>query len=72
MPKNQDNNTLSYRQNYFEKWHIFRGWNHGCKACEECNHHSHIYSKRCKKVAEGIYKLYECLRVQFVSKNLHN
>ena len=40
------------RQNYFEKWHIFRGWKHGCKVCDECDHHS---CKRCKKVAEEIY-----------------
>ncbi|PKY42589.1 hypothetical protein RhiirA4_540511 [Rhizophagus irregularis] len=45
------------RQNYFEKWHIFRGWKHGCKVCEECDH---LYCKRCKKVAEGIYKRCEC------------
>src|ERR1700727_3033634 len=57
-------------QNYFEKWHIFRGWKHGCKVCEECDHHSHLYCKRCKKVAEGIYKRCECPRVhsQFVVK----
>ena len=50
-------------QNYFEKWHIFRGWKHGCKVCEECDHHSHLYCKRCKKVAEGIYKRCEWPRI---------
>ncbi|KAF0463390.1 hypothetical protein F8M41_000168 [Gigaspora margarita] len=27
------NNILACKekQNYFEKWHIFRGWKHGCK-----------------------------------------
>src|SRR5438034_3383822 len=48
---------------YFEKWHIFRGWKHGCKVCEECDHHPHLYCKRCKKVAEGIYKRCECSQV---------
>ena len=47
-------------QNYFEKWHIFKGWKHGCKDCEECDHHSNLYCKMCKKVAEGIYKQCEC------------
>ncbi len=45
---------------YFEKWHIFRGWKHSYKICEECDHHSHLYCERCKKVAEGIYKRCEC------------
>ena len=33
------------RQNYFEKWHIFRGWKHGCKVCEECDHHTSVLQK---------------------------
>jgi hypothetical protein len=69
LPNNQDSTAYKelegalLRQNYFEKWHIFRGWKHGCKVCEECNHHSHLYYKRCKKVAEGIYKRCECFQV---------
>src|SRR5690349_15411940 len=62
-------------QNYIEKWHISRRWKHGCKVCEECDHHSHLYCKRCKKVVEGIYKRCECPRVHshnLWSKNLCN
>ncbi|GET55465.1 hypothetical protein GLOIN_2v1811004 [Rhizophagus irregularis DAOM 181602=DAOM 197198] len=40
-----------------------RGWKHGCKVCDECDHHSHLYCKRYKKVAEGIYKRCECPQV---------
>jgi hypothetical protein len=37
LPNNQDSTAYKelegvlLRQNYFEKWHIFRGWKHGCK-----------------------------------------
>ena len=48
------------KQNCFEKWHIFRGWKHGCKVCDEYNHHSHLYCKTCKKVADGLYRRCRC------------
>ena len=68
LPNNQDSTAYKelegtlLRQNYFEKWHIFRGWKHGCKVCEECDHHSHLYCKRRKKVVKGIYKQCECFK----------
>src|SRR3979411_1680769 len=49
---------------YFEKWHIFKGWKCGCEICDECDHHSHIYCEICKKVANGIYKQCGCNSVR--------
>ena len=72
MIKNRNNKlTNKKRQNHFEKWHIFRGWKHGCKVCDECDHHSHLYCKTCKKVANGIYKRCECDKNLYTKNNTY-
>jgi hypothetical protein len=46
LPNNQDNaeepKGALLKQNYFEKWYIFRGWKHGCKVCDECDHQENL------------------------------
>ncbi len=34
--------------------HVINEYNY--KVYKECDHHSHPYCKRCKKVVKGIYK----------------
>uniref|UniRef100_U9UUY2 Uncharacterized protein n=1 Tax=Rhizophagus irregularis (strain DAOM 181602 / DAOM 197198 / MUCL 43194) TaxID=747089 RepID=U9UUY2_RHIID len=56
------------RQNYFEKWHIFRGWKHGCKSKEIVSFWDSILEREKRHATEEHdYKTLEQVRSKHVS-----
>ncbi|PKK75425.1 hypothetical protein RhiirC2_863225 [Rhizophagus irregularis] len=56
------------RQNYFEKWHIFRGWKHGCKSKEIVSFWDSILEREKRHaIKEYDYKILEQVRSKHVS-----